>query len=250
MGYLLSAAAIVRERDYWLPTMFTPYHVGMRLDDNEFFLEGPAIMGFTGGLDSTVLAYMLANNPKISRLRLLSIRSMQITRPGEIEAQDAVVSFLKKNKLKNTRIEHVIYSMPTDVPVEPGQYTIQPIVLSHLAMLAEKDENVYIGYVDGDGGLWKVCPDFYAAYEGLMRIYGRSGSLLMPLRYERKSDLLAVVEATPGLSGLPWWCESNYHDKSTGPCGACHNCFETIGMMAEYEAIKKEARGGIREVHC
>jgi hypothetical protein len=94
------------------------------------------------------------------------------------------------------------------------------------------------GYHHGDDFFdIDVFPEWFKVYDGLSALYGKDVMFLVPLKRERKTEILKKLKQY-GIYDCTWHCEI---PNNTGKCGRCVPCETHDQAMAYIDKRDKES---------
>lgn len=203
-----------------------------------------ALLCWSGGCDSTLLLYKLlkSGNPNV---RTISFNHHGVGAQFQNRtARGAILKWLSNKGLKVK--DHTELTINADYgghitrPDGLGQPTIwQFNALSYL----NKDENLYLGYIKSDC-IWHYRTQLFDLFNNACQMLHYTGSLMMPLEWETKSDIIESLTSI-GLDKLVWWCEGVGYSIGSEPCGNCSTCREIKAARFLIEDNKVNYIGGV-----
>lgn len=218
--------------------------------------DKPVVCVLSGGLDSTVLTYLL--NTKYKDIRLLafnygqrhsielekakttasklglSLKVIDISFIGDIVKD--VCSLSGKTTVGLPTNEESKDDVQANFVVPYRNLVFQSVALSYAESL--RAEYVFLGIQNGDNnGFWDCRPNYYEKLNELTSLNDLYKiKVLTPFLNLTKVDEIRIGEAL----GVPfedtWTCYKGSEDGNNKPCGICHSCaerleaFKTLGI--------------------
>ncbi len=196
-----------------------------------------ALVLWSGGVDSTFLLYDLltaSNNRRgegeyvklteSETVRTISINHPQITMSemGAMARKKLVDKLKKKHGFKGfAQTEIIISQTGPEANRNHDDGVIQPVIwLAHAVQYLDTSEDCYIAYIRGDD-VWHYRNYLYQAFDSLQALLGKTGKLMMPLEWVKKSEIINRLESLKLLKHT-WYCELPTKDEK--PCGQCASC--------------------------
>jgi len=193
----------------------------------------------SGGMDSTVLAYDLAQ--KDENILLLFLDYGQHCAKKELETLRKVLPKKYKDNLRIIKIADIYKESNSRMIIEANLWTDNIAVddlylpyrnllfLSIAAAYAQSvgAKNVYSGFINSNHANEIDCSmEFFAKLEALLEYYG-SVKINMPYRNKTKLEVAKL-----GISlGIPVAATFSCQVHSQNPCGACPNCVDRVNAL-------------------
>ena len=193
----------------------------------------------SGGMDSTVLAYDLAQRGK--NIILLFLDYGQHCMKKELETLKNVIPEIYKNNIRIVRIGDVYKESNSRMIVEANLWIDNVeaddlylpyrnlLFLSIASAYAQsiKTNNVYSAFINSNHASEIDCSmEFFTKLEILLDIYN-SVKINMPYREMSKTEVARLGIRLNVPIASTYSCQVN----SENPCGACPNCVDRIEAM-------------------
>lgn len=193
----------------------------------------------SGGMDSTVLAYDLANRGE--KLAILFLDYGQHCVNTERNTLKRVVPKQYSDEIRILRIGDVYRESRSRMIVEANLWTDKVVAddlylpyrnllfLSIAAAYAQSigAKTVYSAFINSNHAKEIDCSfEFFSRLESLLQTYG-SVSIKMPYREMSKKDVAKLGLKLGAPITMTYSCQVN----SDNPCGACPNCVDRIEAL-------------------
>lgn len=193
----------------------------------------------SGGMDSTVLAYSLANEQKDIILLFLDYGQHCVNKEYETLKQVAPGKF--RNYINIIKIGDIYKESSSRMIKEANLWTDNVVAadlylpyrnllfLSIASAFAQSKgiKNVYSAFINSNHAKEIDCSmDFFSKLETLLEDYG-SVKINMPFREMTKTQVAKLGIALHAPIANTYSCQVN----SLNPCGACPNCVDRIEAM-------------------
>lgn len=193
----------------------------------------------SGGMDSTVLAYDLAN--KSENVILLFLDYGQHCMVKELETLKKVVPDAYRDNIRVIKIGDVYKESRSRMIIEANLWTDSVVAddlylpyrnllfLSIASAYAQSiaAKNVYSAFINSNHAKEIDCSmEFFSQLESLLQLYG-SVKINMPYREMSKRDVARLGVRLGAPVALTYSCQVN----SITPCGACPNCVDKIDAI-------------------
>ena len=204
-----------------------------------------SLVCWSGGADSTLVLFDRLKDPereKSDSVRAISVRHPQlVTNQVQRAARRKIRAELRR---RNLTFRHVDIELRDNGGFSMEQYgLVQPVMwLGVVLPYLRKDENLYMGYVDGDS-IWAWWAQLHAVFDnavGMMNL-GKS-ELKTPLYGVRKAVVLSRLRQV-GLLNMTWTCERP--PRSRRACGRCLPCKTRALARYELKRWPKAAKGKV-----
>lgn len=211
-----------------------------------------SLLLWSGGLDSTLILHDIAKEARDGTkhhphgIRVLSVIHEQVGchQKAAAKSRESIKIWLRRQGMSPTfinlewkqewrswRAEQGIGSANN-----PQAFLWFTIAMNYL----EPDEDLYAGYIRGDD-FWHHIGAVRHSFGALKALAGHGGTMIFPLEWERKSDVIRRTKEL-GLYDLCWWCEENSPPKVNRKlvaCGKCQSCLTNEAGLWELERAKK-----------
>lgn len=202
-------------------------------------VEYDGVLLASGGMDSTVLAYDLAQ--KGQRVILLFLHYGQHCVEKELQTLKKVSPKLYKDNVRIIKIGDVYKESRSRMIIEANLWTDNVVAddlylpyrnllfLSIASAYAQSlgAKNVYSAFINSNHAKEIDCSmDFFTKLETLLESYG-SVKINMPYREMSKTDVAKWGVQLGAPIADTYSCQVN----SQNPCGACPNCVDRIDAM-------------------
>ena len=193
----------------------------------------------SGGMDSTVMAYELAQ--KGQNIILLFLDYGQHCMEKEYETLKTVLPEKYKDNIRILRISDIYRESSSKMIVEANLW-VENIVsddlylpyrnllfLSIAAAYAQSigAKDVYAAFINSNHAKEIDCSiDFFTKLEALLDVYG-SVNIKMPYREMSKTEVVKLGLRLKAPIAFTYSCQVN----SQNPCGACPNCVDRIDAL-------------------
>ena len=203
--------------------------------DNKF----DALLLASGGMDSTVLAYKLANEHK--NIVILFIDYGQHCKETEYKALLEVVPFIFKDNIRIIKVGDVYRESKSRMIIEANLWKDTVVAddlylpyrnilfISLAAAYAQSIgiKDVYTAFINSNHAKEIDCSmEFFTRLETLLESYG-SVKINMPYREFSKIEVARLGMKLGVPIASTYSCQVN----SQNPCGACPNCVDRIEAM-------------------
>lgn len=202
-------------------------------------IQYDGILLASGGMDSTVLAYDLANK-KLNEL-ILFLDYGQHCVKKEFETLKKVVPKVYENNIRVIKIGDIYKESKSRMIVEANLWTDSVVAddlylpyrnllfLSIASAYAQSIgiKNVYSAFINSNHAKEIDCSmEFFSKLENLLQSYG-SVKINMPYREMSKRDVARLGVKLNAPVADTYSCQVN----SKNPCGACPNCVDKIDAI-------------------
>lgn len=193
----------------------------------------------SGGMDSTVLAYDLANQKK--NIILLFLDYGQHCKDTEFQTLKKVVPEVYKNNIRVIKIGDIYRESKSRMIVEANLWKDTVIAddlylpyrnllfLSIASAYAQSisAKTVYTAFINSNHAKEIDCSmDFFTKLESLLQTYG-SVKVKMPYREMSKREVARLGIKLGAPVAATYSCQVN----SKNPCGVCPNCVDKIDAI-------------------
>lgn len=193
----------------------------------------------SGGMDSTVLAYKLANEGKKSIVLFLNYG--QHCAEKELETLNCVLPVVYKESVRIININEVYRESSSLMIVEANLWTDNVIAddlylpyrnllfLSVASAYAQSIgvNKIYSAFINSNHAKEIDCSmEFFSRLESLLESYG-SVEICMPFREMSKIEVARLGIELGAPIASTYSCQIN----SNNPCGACPNCVDRINAL-------------------
>jgi 7-cyano-7-deazaguanine synthase len=190
----------------------------------------------SGGMDSTVLAYDLAQ--KKLNLIILFLDYGQHCVKKEYETLKGVLPEIYKKNIRIVKISDIYSESKSRMIIEANLWVDNIVAddlylpyrnllfLSIASAFAQSIEvkNVYAAFINSNHATEIDCSmEFFTRLEALLDVYG-SVKVIMPYRMMSKTDVAQLGLSLNVPIASTYSCQVN----SQNPCGACPNCVDRI----------------------
>lgn len=211
--------------------------------DNKF----DALLLASGCMDSTVLAYKLANEHK--NIVVLFIDYGQHCKETEYKTLLEVVPLVFKDNIRIIKVGDVYRESKSRMIIEANLWKDTVVAndlylpyrnilfISLAAAYAQSMgiKDVYTAFINSNHAKEIDCSmEFFAKLENLLYEYG-SIKINMPFKELTKTEVAMLGLALKAPIEKTYSCQVN----STTPCGACPNCVDRLTAMNNILNIKK-----------
>jgi len=211
--------------------------------DNKF----DALLLASGGMDSTVLAYKLANEHK--NIVVLFIDYGQHCKETEYKTLLEVVPSTFKHNIRIIKVGDVYRESKSRMIIEANLWKDTVVAddlylpyrnilfISLAAAYAQSMgiKDVYTAFINSNHAKEIDCSmEFFTKLENLLYEYG-SIKINMPFKGLTKTEVAMLGLALKAPIEKTYSCQVN----STTPCGACPNCVDRLTAMNNILNIKK-----------
>ncbi|WP_455156872.1 7-cyano-7-deazaguanine synthase [Treponema socranskii] len=211
--------------------------------DNKF----DALLLASGGMDSTVLAYKLANEHK--NIVVLFIDYGQHCKETEYKTLLEVVPSTFKHNIRIIKVGDVYRESKSRMIIEANLWKDTVVAddlylpyrnilfISLAAAYAQSMgiKDVYTAFINSNHAKEIDCSmEFFTKLENLLYEYG-SIKINMPFKELSKTEVAMLGLALKAPIEKTYSCQVN----STTPCGACPNCVDRLTAMNNILNIKK-----------
>lgn len=201
--------------------------------------EYDGVLLASGGMDSTVLAYDLAQ--KEENIIILFLDYGQHCREKEYETLKSVLPAIYRDNIRIIRIGDVYKESHSRMIVEANLWVDNVVAddlylpyrnllfLSIASAFAQSigAKNVYSAFINSNHAKEIDCSmEFFTKLEMLLESYG-SVKINMPYREKSKTDVARLGLSLNAPIAKTYSCQVN----SQNPCGACPNCVDRIDAM-------------------
>ncbi len=178
---------------------------------------------WSGGCDSTlILADLAEDSSKKRPVRAISVECDQVG--GAREQARARKRILKELRKRGHYITHGVIRVETKEGFGLNHYGQPQVTLWMCAIQAlEQKEDLHAGFLKGEdfGNVWT---HYQSAFDNLQNASGRTGKLILPLLYTRKTEVIRRLQKLK-LYGLCWYCDPGSKGRiKSKPCGMCESC--------------------------
>jgi 7-cyano-7-deazaguanine synthase len=193
----------------------------------------------SGGMDSTVLAYDLAQKGK--KLILLFLNYGQHCATKELETLKSVLPESYKDNVRVINIGDIYKQSNSRMIIEANLWTDNVVAddlylpyrnllfLSIASAFAQSlgAKDVYSAFINSNHAKEIDCSmEFFSKLENLLESYG-SVKINMPYREMTKTEVAKLGLALGAPIATTYSCQVN----SENPCGACPNCVDKIDAI-------------------
>lgn len=193
----------------------------------------------SGGMDSTVLAYDLAQ--KKENIIILFLDYGQHCMEKEYETLKNVLPDIYKDNIRIIKIGDIYKESHSRMIIEANLWVDNVVAddlylpyrnllfLSIASAFAQSigAKNVYSAFINSNHAKEIDCSmEFFAKLESLLESYG-SVKINMPYREKSKIDVAKLGLSLNAPIAKTYSCQVN----SQNPCGACPNCVDRIDAM-------------------
>ena len=204
----------------------------------------------SGGMDSTVLAYDLANRKQ--NIILLFLDYGQHCKETEYETLKKVVPEVYRNNIRVIKIGDIYKESKSRMIVEANLWTDTVVAddlylpyrnllfLSIASAYAQSIsvKNVYSAFINSNHAKEIDCSmEFFTKLESLLQTYG-SIKINMPYRDMSKREVARLGIQLGAPVAATYSCQVN----SKNPCGSCPNCVDKIDAINSL--LEEEADAG------
>jgi len=182
-----------------------------------------ALVCWSGGADSTLILHEMArvHGTPESPVRAVAITSSQVTaRKHEKRARTRLLRTFLKQGL-HVSLSEIHVEVVSGAGLE-WHGLPQAVLWLYASQMLGPTEHLVLGYIKGDDWIADRA-EFWAVFNALQKVGGRTGELWTPLRYIEKRGVLDGLK-TRKLLDLTWWCEVPPKHKGNKPCGTCESC--------------------------
>jgi len=177
------------------------------------------IIPWSGGMDSTLLAYQEAlENPK-EMINLVAIIDKANTHYAFEQEAKARVKILKELKyLKNIQY----FEITVNTSLSEGNWTL-PLWLCYIAPIISDKDIVKFAYLSSDGiDFFDKRDIMIKTFTSIMELRGISANIEFPYQYKTKGYVIEELKKLKRLYRLTYFCGDP--SKKGKPCGKCMKC--------------------------
>lgn len=214
----------------------------MEKKSNDDFARTTKTILWSGGIDSTVLAYQYLKSGW--DLKLISLSSKIIAgNDAHIEARQKILKTLK-SRFKKRSITHKEIAINIDDFVVGDDASLpQPVVwVTHASFYLEPEEDVYVGWI-GNDQVWSELDKVEKIFYSIQSMLGKTGKLIYDYKSVSKHAVILKAKEFKILH-VCWWCEApGIKNKKFKACGTCESCLTHGAAIWKIDQLAKHHTG-------